>query len=262
MQCTAFRAVAAATLGLALTASAGAQVVMQDHPGQYSPADVEAGARVYNARCAQCHGINGDMVSGVDLRRGQFRRATSDEDLMQVVTTGVSGAGMPPFALQPQELTGVIAFIRAGFDRAGAAVRVGNPARGRAIFEGKGACTSCHRVSGRGPRLAPDLSDVGIARTPAAIQRTLLDPSSAMLPINRPVRIVTKDGRTVTGRRLNEDTYSVQLIDSDERLRSIAKRDIRSLEAATVSPMPSYAKTLTTDELSDLIAHLLTLREQ
>jgi cytochrome c oxidase cbb3-type subunit III len=262
MQVNVVRMAVAATLALAPAATAGAQVVIQDHPGQYSSADVEAGARVYNAQCAQCHGVNGDMVPGVDLRRGQFRRATSDDELTEVVTTGVPGAGMPPFALQPQEITGVIAFIRAGFDSGGTAVRVGNPARGRAIFEGKGACTRCHRVAGRGPRLAPDLSDVGIVRTPAAIQRTLLDPSSAMLPINRPVRIVTKDGRTVTGRRLNEDTYSVQLIDSEERLRSIAKSDIRRLEAATVSPMPSYATTLTTDELSDLIAHLLTLREQ
>jgi putative heme-binding domain-containing protein len=222
---------------------------------------VQEGARVYATQCAQCHGLNGDMVSGVDLRRGQFRRAASDEDLARVVSGGIPGAGMPPFALQAAELTGVIAYIRAGFDRAGTAVRVGHPERGRALFEGKGNCTSCHRAAGRGPRVAPDLTDIGLVRSPASLQRTLLDPSAAMLPINRPVRIVMRDGRTIAGRRLNEDTYSVQIIDSSERLLSLEKKDIRTLGVSTRSPMPSYAETLSPDELSDLIAYLLTLKD-
>ena len=50
-----------------------------------------------------------------------------------------------------------------------------------------------------------------------------------MMPINRPVRIVMKDGRTITGRRLNEDTYTVQMIDDQEQLLSIAKSDMRTL---------------------------------
>jgi hypothetical protein len=74
---------------------------------------------------------------------------------------------------------------------------------------------------GNGPRVAPDLSDVGVARPAAAIHGSIVDPSSRMMPINRPVRIVMKDGTTITGRRLNEDTYTVQLIDEKERLRSI-----------------------------------------
>ena len=247
-------AAALVTLGLA---PAGAQ----DHPGQYSQVDIDAGSRVYNAQCAQCHGANGDMVPGVDLRRGLFKRSSSDEDLARVITAGVPGAGMPPFALQPAELTGVVAFIRAGFDST-SAVRIGNAGAGRQIFEGKGACGSCHRVTGRGPRAAPDLSDIGLARTPAALQRTLLDPSSGMMPINRPVRIVTKDGRTVTGRRLNEDTYTVQVMTDAEQLLSLAKSELRSYVVETTSRMPSYAGALTDDEIADLIAYLLTLKEQ
>ena len=104
-----------------------AALAAQDHPGQYSQADVDAGTRVYNAQCAQCHGPNGDQVSGIDLRLGRFRRASSDEDLSRVITTGVASVGMPPFALQPAELTGIVAFIRAGFDRTAVAVRVASP---------------------------------------------------------------------------------------------------------------------------------------
>ena len=239
---------------------ATAQNVSQDHPGQYTQQEIDIGARVYSTQCVTCHGPNGDQVSGIDLRRGQFRRATSDDTLSQVIRTGTP-AGMPPFTLMPAELTGVMAFIRAGFDVTGEAVKVGDPARGKTVFDGKGACATCHRVRGRGPRVAPDLSDIGAARGPAALQRSLRDPSSAMVPINRPVRIVMRDGRSISGRRLNEDTYNVQIIDNQERLLSLSKSDIRNMEVSTVSSMPSYASTLTIDEQADLVAYLLSLRE-
>ena len=167
---------------------------------------------------------------------------------------------MPPFKLQPSELTGIVAFIRASFDTT-ASVRVGGDAsRGRAVFEGKGTCGACHRVNGRGPRVAPDLSDIGIARTPAALERSLRDPSSAMLPINRPVRIVTKDGKTITGRRLNEDTFTVQLIDDQERLLSLSKSDLREYTILKTSTMPSYKDKLSAQEMSDLLAYLVSLK--
>jgi putative heme-binding domain-containing protein len=110
--------------------------------------------------------------------------------------------------------------------------------------------------------VGPDLSAVGLARTLSALQRSLLDPSSAMLPINRPVRAMTKSGEVVTGRRLNEDTFTVQILDSASRLRSFEKRDLRSLDVETTSPMPSYAARLSADEISDLLGYLVTLRER
>jgi putative heme-binding domain-containing protein len=251
---------AAAVFAAALTAGVAAQQNPSEHPGQYTQADIEAGARLYSSQCQTCHGLNGDQISGIDLRRGQFRRSTSDEDLAKVITTGVAGTAMPPFSLQAPEVSRVIAFIRAGFDPAGTAVKVGNAERGHQIFDGKGSCTTCHRVNGVGPRTAPDLSDIGAARTPAALQRALLDPSASMMPINRPVRIVMKDGRTITGRRFNEDTFTVQVIDAQEKLLSLEKKDIRALDVQTASPMPSYNGKLTTDELSDVIAYLITLK--
>jgi putative heme-binding domain-containing protein len=239
---------------------AAAQWPAQDHPGQYSAIDIETGSRLYAGQCALCHGATGDAVAGADLRRGQFRRAVSDEDIARVITMGLPDAGMPGFKLQPSEIDGLIAFIRAGFDVGGTAVRVGHVGRGQAVFEGKGGCTACHRVNGSGPRVAPDLSEIGATRTPSALQRSLVDPTSAMLPINRPVRAVTRDGRTIRGRRLNEDTFTVQLIDEQERLVSLAKADLREYELAKVSPMPSMAGKLTADEQADLVAYLLSLK--
>ena len=81
-----------------------------------------------------------------------------------------------------------------------------------------------------------------------------------MMPINRPVRIVTQDGRVINGRRLNEDTYTVQIIDDQERLVSLTKADLREYTIVTTSPMPSFLNTLRPDELSDLLAYLLSLK--
>jgi putative heme-binding domain-containing protein len=246
-------------IALAVAAPVCAQLLSQDHPGQYRQEDIARGSALYAAQCDQCHGRDGAQISGIDLRRGVFRRAVSDEDLARAIVTGTPG-GMPPFRLQADELTGLVAFMRAGFDTT-ESVNLGNAGRGKSVFEGKGQCATCHRVAGSGPRVAPDLSDIGIARTPAALQRSVREPSAAMLPINRPVRIITKDGKAIRGRRLNEDTYTVQLIDDQERLLSLSKRDLRSFEVDTKSPMPAYAGRLTDDEIADVVAYLLTLKQ-
>jgi putative heme-binding domain-containing protein len=252
-------ALAAALLAGAIVTRDVAAQALQDH--QYSSADIESGSRLYSARCMLCHGPDGDRISGINLRRGTFRQPMSDADLRRVITEGFSGKGMPPFALQPPELEALVAFIRAGFDVAGPAVKVGDAARGQKLFEGKGACGSCHRVFGKGPRDAPDLSDIGAIRSPAALSRSLTDPTAAMIPINRPVRVVTRDGRTIRGRRLNEDTYTVQILDAEEgRLLSLVKADLREYELSRTSPMAPLARSFTVAEVSDLIAYLLTLR--
>jgi cytochrome c oxidase cbb3-type subunit 3 len=227
-----------------------------DH--QYTTDAIQAGSRVYTQQCALCHGPQGALVDGVDLRRGQFRTVQSDDDLRNVITTGAGEGQMPAFSLRAEELNGIVAFIRAGFDPDGVAVRIGDPVRGRELFNGRGDCASCHRVNGEGPRTAPDLSSIGVVRTPASLQRNMLDPATALLPINRPIRMVTRNEETIVGRRLNEDTYTVQVIDSQERLRSIRKSDLVSYE---ISDAPSkQPTTLNSDEVADVIGYLLTLR--
>ena len=235
----------------------------QGHPEDYPRVDIEYGATIYAAECERCHGANGDGVSGVNLRSGVFRNAKTDQQLRGVITNGFPTAGMPAFSkLDGPQLTGVIAYLRNmnTFDRG--SVKPGDGHRGQVIFEGKGACLRCHRVDAKGGRLGPDLSDIGANRGPGSLQRSILDPSSQMFPINRPVRIVTRDGRVITGRRLNEDTYTVQISDQEGRLISLNKSDLREFTIMTKSNMPSYKDELTTEEIADVIAYLLSLKGQ
>ena len=229
---------------------------VSDH--QYSTEAIQTGLAIYSRECALCHGPQGDLVSGINLRLGQFRTASSDEDLREVISNGAAQGQMPAFNFRDSDISGLIAYIRAGFDPDGVAVRIGDPERGKALFEGKGECASCHRVNGVGPRTAPDLSSIGVLRTPSNLQLNLIDPAAALLPINRPVRIVTQGEETILGRRLNEDTYTVQVIDSEERLRSLRKSELVTYE---VSEPPSKTPTnLSTEEVADVVGYLLTLR--
>jgi cytochrome c oxidase cbb3-type subunit 3 len=245
---------------LAIGSAGSALAAAQVHPGEYAPADIAYGSRLYDAQCTTCHGANGDGVGGVDLRSGKFRNAVTDQDLTRVIMTGIPGTGMQAFKFDASELTGIIAYLRNmnTFDRG--SVKVGDMGRGRAVFDGKGGCASCHRVGAQGSRVAPDLSDIGATRSAASLLRSLTEPTSQMMPINRPVRAVTRDGKVINGRRLNEDTYTVQLIDAQERLVSLTKSDLAEYTIATVSPMPSFRDRLTPDEIADVVAYLLSLK--
>jgi len=257
------RIVFGAVMAAATIALVSAQAPTQQlHDAQYPDVDIALGAKLYASRCITCHGAQGDAIGGVNLRSGKFRKVVTDRDIATFVRAGSPAAGMPPFALDDTDMAGIIAYLRNMNTFDAATVKGGDPSRGRAVFEGKGACVTCHRVGRTGSHVAPDLTDIGAVRSAGSIQRSLLDPNSQMMPINRPVRLVMKDGTIVNGRRLNEDTYSLQVIDEKERLRSILKSDVRDYTIAKTSPMPSYAKTLTPDELADLLGYLLSLKGQ
>jgi putative heme-binding domain-containing protein len=255
-------ACAAVVVMLVGGSAAAQQSPRTDHGGEYSRADITYGSQLYATQCVSCHGPNGNSVSGVDFRSGRFRNASTDLQLRNLIANGIPAAGMPPFKLDDAELTGIVAYLRnmSTFDPR--AVTIGDAARGKALFEGKGACTTCHRVDGRGVGMAPDLGNIGTLRTASALQTSLLDPSSAMIPINRPVRLVTKDRKVFNGRRLNEDTYTVQVMDDQGNLVSLAKSDLREFTILIESPMPPYKGKLGEAEVADLVAYLLSLKGQ
>jgi putative heme-binding domain-containing protein len=241
-------------------------LIAQEH--SYTPADIENGSRVFQTTCAGCHGQNGDGVAGIDLSRGQFRRGTSDPDIVKIIQTGIPGTTMPPHNMTDTEAGTVVAYLRnMATIRRGAAPDVlrgvGDAARGKTLFDGKGQCATCHRVNGKGPRLAPDLSEVGATRPLSELFQALLDPDATIRTIrpgNRFFRIVTRDGATMTGRLMNQDSFSVQLLDANERLVSLLKANLREFGYVKNSPMPSVRDKLSAQEVDDLVGYLVTLK--
>src|SRR5450759_404453 len=222
--------------------------------------DPERGRKLWSANCAVCHGSQGKGARGPDLTSGKFRHGGTDDDLYRAMRNGIPGTEMPGFPLSGVESMQLLAFVRAVGRAAMPPPGEGDAARGRALFTGSGECTTCHRVRGAGSRVGPELSDVGARLAPTDLLASLLRPDERVQPAHWYVRAVTRDGRTVTGRRLNEDTYSVQLIDTQDKLVSLVKEELKEYALIKKSPMPSYAGELTSEQLGDLVAYLASLK--
>lgn len=222
--------------------------------------DPEQGKKLWAANCAGCHGLEGKGGRGPDLTSGKFLHGGTDDDLYRVLQNGLPGTEMPGFPLGGVESMQVLAYVRALGRAAMPPPPEGDAARGGALFGGSGQCGGCHRVGATGSRIGPDLSDAGARLAPADLLASLLRPDERSRPANWYVRAVTRDGRTITGRRLNEDTYSVQLIDGRDQLVSLVKADLKEYALIRKSPMPSYEGKLTPEQLGDLVAYLASLK--
>jgi putative heme-binding domain-containing protein len=138
--------------------------------------------------------------------------------------------------------------------------RTGNAAAGKAIFDGKGECGSCHSVGDRGASLGPDLGDIGITRTPKSLRLALTDPDAEIFKEYYTVVVETKSGETIRGIALNEDDLSIQIRDINGYPRSFLKDDLKGSHREQRSLMPSYAARLSGAELDDVVAYLRTLK--
>ena len=249
-------------LALALSGLCAAAAA-QEH--SYAPADIQAGMGLYQANCLGCHGERGDAVNGADLSTGRFRYASSDEDLVRVIRSGIPNTPMPPHdRLSVGEVRSVVAFLRSlpaggGVQLDQREVAIGDAARGRELFFGRAECGSCHGVDGNGSRLSPDLAAIGAQRSPASLEDSILSPNADVRAGSRFYRVVDGAGRASIGRLLNQDTHSVQLMNEDEMLVSFLKADL-SEHGFIGSPMPSYADILSDAQVADLVAYMLTLK--
>jgi putative heme-binding domain-containing protein len=248
-------ALAVLIFGLSISSS-WAQAPVTPNVGP--PGPPPDGERLYMENCAECHGPEGDVVPGVNLGHGRFRRATTDPELVGIVLRGIPNTAMPPSNFSEAQASAIVQYLRGKALRA--AATAGNAANGRAIFHGKGTCTGCHRVNGSGSRLGPDLSEIGRLRHSTDIERAIIEPDFLIVPSNRFIRLVTRDGATITGRMLNQDAFTVQFLDSKEQLRSLMRADLKEFTFIDKSPMPSYSGKLSPAEITDLVSYLVSLQ--
>jgi putative heme-binding domain-containing protein len=220
---------------------------------------LEEGKALYRSNCAFCHGLTGGGGRGPALAQGNFVHGSTASEIRRVITDGVPGTNMPAFRMQPDELDHLVAFIQAfsssGLKRARVA---GDAARGRNVYARSG-CAGCHRIHGEGSVYGPDLTRIGAARSIDYIKDSVVNPSADIPGDYEGVTVVTRDGKRLTGVRVNEDTFTVQLRDASQKFRMFQKNELHEVIHEKKSLMPPYA-SLGGEDLQDLLAYLDSLR--
>ncbi len=225
-----------------------------------TPEDLAAGEHFYRTECAYCHGPHGEGGRGATLARPRLPHAPDDATLSAVIENGIPETEMPGHWFAPHEIGQLVAFVRT-LGRVEPQKIDGDPERGEKLFAGKGGCSRCHTVTGRGGALGPDLTDIGARRSVPYLKESLLDPEAAVPEGFLQVQLATRDGQRITGVRVNEDTFSIQLRDLSDNFRSYFRSELAEvIKQFGKSPMPSYKEALTVNELNDLIAYLDSLR--
>lgn len=256
---------------LACASSASAQAPTPKPIEQPTAADLEGGAQVYATYCARCHGVNGTGGSGPPLARPRLRRAADEAAIIGILVDGIPGTSMmAAWSLSELEITQVTAYVRS-LGRRPAEPLPGDADRGAVVYARAG-CATCHIVNGQGSGLGPELSDIGTMRGSAFLRESLLEPGAARPERAVPyepyafstyvvVRVQPRGQAEVTGVRLNEDSFTIQLRDQQGRLHSFRKADLQRLQPDPgISLMSSYRDTLTPAEVNDLVAYLMTRR--
>jgi putative heme-binding domain-containing protein len=224
-----------------------------------SPADVAAGAKTFRSHCSPCHGYDAEGGLGPRLAGGHFYHGSSDADLLNNISNGIPGTVMPGLFYSEDRIWQIVAYIRSL--RASQLQPAGDPVSGRAVFLSKG-CVQCHRVSGEGGRLGPDLTFIGESRAPGYLRQSIVDPSAEVQPQYWVIMCRYPSGETSAGFLMNEDTYTIQFIDMEGKLHSVAKTDLKEFHTEKTSKMPSYKDKLTPQQLDDLVAYLSSLRSK
>ena len=251
-------------LGLALFCSLcwaqGEDEVLPPRPDS-TPENMAVGEKLFQGQCAPCHGPAGDGGRGANLARPKLRNASNIEELFRLIKRGIPGTEMPSaWQMNDREVWLVTSFVESLGKREPEGVP-GDPVAGEQLYRGKANCLMCHTAEVPGGLAGPELTDVGARRSASYLRRSLLEPEADLPEDFLQVRVVTREGRSLTGVRLNEDTFTIQIRDYSDQLHSFLKEELSEIDKQRgKSPMPSYKETLPETELTDLVAYLVSLR--
>ena len=215
--------------------------------------DIAEGRRLYRLDCVNCHGMDGASGRGTRLASKYRRYGSSDREMFQTISNGVPGTEMPGLYRGEEAVWKTLAFVRTLEAQAPepCVAETGDPSRGRDIFTRKAACQTCHTVAMGGGRLGPDLTAVGARLSDRHLRESLLEPNKEIPYSHRTVRAVGRDGKRFEGVLLNEDGYTLHLMDRQETIHSLSKADLRKIERPQESLMPDYSDLLSPAETDD-----------
>jgi cytochrome c oxidase cbb3-type subunit 3 len=248
------------------------------NPFSGDPKAAKAGEFEFRINCAFCHGLGARGGGrGPDLTRAHKRHGDTDAELFQNISQGIPGTVMPANGTNGQgvgmtddEIWQIIAYLRSIQVQA-PGKPIGNVAHGKDLFYGDANCSSCHMVEGKGGRLGPDLSGVGTARTVESLIESVRIPSQRLAwgltestkefaQEYETVTVVTLEGKEIKGVTLNEDQFSLQMMDTAERIHLFEKDKLRSIQKTRKSMMPVYDQSILSDQdLNDIVAYLLSV---
>ena len=228
---------------------------------QATPADRQAGARLFRSHCASCHGIHGTGGLGPDLTSGSFFHGSSDADLFRNIAEGIPGTAMQGVFFEGTQVWQIVAFVRSLSGSGVAKPVIGNALHGEELFRQKG-CIGCHLVRGEGGVKGPDLSVIGSQRSAAYLRDSILDANRDVSPEFWVAKMITRDGASHSGFILNQDTYTVQILDFSRGLQTFTRSDLRDFGIDRSSIMPAYKGKLSGEEVNDLVSYLLSLKRQ
>src|SRR6266478_499136 len=220
------------------------------NPFAGQPDAILAGRKLFVASCSGCHGANAEGCRGPNLTEGRQIRRLRAGALFASIKSGVPGTDMPPSNLAEDQIWRLVAFVR---DLSAAAYEskvAGDAEAGASIFFGKGGCSGCHMIRGRGGFIGPDLTDIGALRTVPQLRESLLKPSARIVDGYEGVTVIMRDGSKISGVAMNNNNYSIQILDSKGGLHLLAKDKLREVVFRNGSLMPEdYGKRLSPDEI-------------
>ncbi len=248
------------------------------NPFSADPRAAKAGEFEFRINCALCHGLGARGGGrGPDLTRAHKRHGDADGDLFRNISQGIPGTVMPAngtngqgVGMTDEEIWQIITYLRSIQVKA-PSKNLGNAAHGKQLFFGDANCSTCHMVGGKGGRVGPDLTTVGTSRTVESLVESVRNPSRRLAwGLTEPtkefaqryetVTVVTSDGKEVKGVTLNEDSFTLQVVDTAEQIHLFDKDKLRSIKKSRESLMPSYdTGTLSDRDLNDIIAYLLAV---
>ena len=236
-----------------------AQDVPARNPLEGNPDAIRYGMGLFRGRCADCHGMDARGVRAPDITQ-VWASGRTDDGLFRTVKGGVPGTEMPANPrINDQEAWQILAYLRTLAAPAPSDPPRGNAENGEKIFRAQ--CAACHMVNASGGRLGPDLSRIGIARSRDAIVLRIRRGREQFGQGYEPVTLTPESGQPIRGVKKNEDLFSVQIMDTNERIQGYEKEKMKAVENGTRSMMPAFGPDRLSDrELDDLVRYLQTLR--
>lgn len=215
---------------------------------------VQKGAGLFDKSCTACHGAKAQGGRAPNLTRGDWKFGGSDEAIARNITKGIAGTQMPAFVMSDDDANAIVAYLRSLESSKPEEALTGNAEKGAELFFGSAKCGNCHMFQGRGGRLGPDLTNAGTERKVVELRKSIEDPSAALRSGYRTVEVTFKDGGKLTGVAKNEDTFSLQMMDTTGRLQLLSKSALSEVKQTHQSLMPKM--TLDTAVTADLLAFL------